>query len=113
MSPLPGQVPLLGPLLGGLEERPAVGCADTQAEEGKGEEAQLGRVTLVVRLVVEGQGGWEDGHLRDQDEVGVAWGRDSFKTVGMSCEIRLDLLTKDVFNIWKEFLALGLCCRLL
>ena len=35
VSPLSSQVPLLGTLLGGLEERPAIGCADAQAKEGK------------------------------------------------------------------------------
>ena len=68
---------------------------------------------MVVRLVVEGQRRWEDGKLREKDEAGVALGSDSFKSVGITLEVHLDLLTKDIFDIWKEFLALGLWCLLL
>ena len=58
------EVQLLGALLRGLEERPAIGCAQAVAEDREAQQAQFGRGALVGGLVVEGQGGWEDGQLR-------------------------------------------------
>ena len=64
MPLLPVKVQLLGALLRGLEERPPTGGAQAEAEDREAQEAQFGRGALVGGLVVEGQGGWEDGQLR-------------------------------------------------